>query len=270
MKKALKFFGILILTMAFVIGTEVLTSTIIIGVSKLTNHGRADVIEITKYQIIFGQLLRLILMYLFIVLRNKKRTDKDYIIIKYQGFLPDSWKMLVIGLGVAGFGNWVISLLFALIGDLPSVTNTIDQFNNAFQLNGGLDFFLMILGAVILAPISEEILFRGLVFEKLKSIYTLPWTIVLSGLIFGIYHLNILQGVNTFIMGMVLSFVYYYRRNIMDTILIHIVNNFFALTVGLNETFGLIATVVSTICIFIAIKYLKEFKKNVNKELLFI
>lgn len=264
MKKVLKFVGILVLTMAFVLGTEILTSVMLISISKLTHNGEVDLIEISKYQIIFGQLLRLVLMYLFVVLINKKRPGKNNIKINYQGFLPDSWKMLVIGLGVAGFGNWLISLLFALIGDLPSVTNTIEQFNNVFQLNEILDFFLMLLGAVLLAPISEEILFRGLVFEKLKSIYTLPWAIILSGIIFGIYHMNILQGVNTFIMGMVLAFVYYYRKNITDAILIHVVNNFFALTVGLNETVALITTVVSTICIFVAIKYLKEIKKELN------
>ncbi|WP_394019497.1 CPBP family intramembrane glutamic endopeptidase [Anaerococcus cruorum] len=266
MKKVLKLLGILLATMAFVLGTEALTSVLLVSISKLTSNGEVDLIEISKYQIIFGQLLRLILMYLFVVLINKKRTGKNNIKINYQGFLPDSWKMLVIGLGVAGLGNWLISLLFTLIGDLPSVTNTVEQFNNAFQLNGSLDFFLMLLGAVVLAPISEEILFRGLVFEKLKSIYTLPWAIVLSGVIFGIYHMNILQGINTFVMGMVLAFVYYYRRNIMDAILIHIVNNFFALTVGLNETVGLITTVVSTLCIFLAIKYLKEFKKEVDEK----
>lgn len=263
MKKILKFIAILVLTMGFVLGTEFLTSSIISGVLGISGAEAATnpqaLAVITKYQIIFGQLLRLCLIFLFFYIRKKKNNRKD-ISIKYKGLLPDSWKMIVIGLGVAGLGNYVISFLLAVIGHIPSVSNTLEQFNDAFQMSGGLDFLLMIIGAVILAPISEEILFRGLVFERLRKIYTLPWAIVLSGLIFGIYHMNILQGINTFIMGSVLAYVYYYRRNIMDSILIHIVNNFFALTVGLNQTLAIVMTVVSTIAIFISIKYLKDFK----------
>lgn len=267
MKKILKFIIILALTMGFVLATETLTSisiTAILSINGIdfTSKDQA-LMAISKYQVILGQLLRLALIFLYLKIRNKNHSNKS-LKINYRGFSADSWKMIVIGLGVAGFGNYIVSFLLAIIGHLPSIGNTLEQFNQAFQMTSKFDFLLMLVGVVILAPISEEILFRGIVFEKLKSSFYLELSIILSGLIFGIYHMNILQGINTFIMGIVLAYVYYYRKNIVDSILIHMVNNFFALTAGLNETYAVFMSILSTIAIFISIKYLKELKENIK------
>lgn len=138
--------------------------------------------------------------------KKKREPNKTNNIIKNKGFLADSWKMLIIGVGVAGFGNLIISFLLAIFGNSPLVTDTLDQFSEAFQINGPMDFFVMIIGMVILAPIVEEILFRGIVFERFTKIYKLSTAIILDGLLFGIYHMNILQGINTFFYGYGFSF----------------------------------------------------------------
>lgn len=77
------------------------------------------------------------------------------------------------------------------------------------QVNGPLDGIIIIFAVVIGAPIVEEILFRGVLFEELKKETSFKMTIFLTALVFGIYHFNILQTPNTFFMGLVLGYVYY-------------------------------------------------------------
>lgn len=269
MNKFLKFLGISVLTMTFVLVTEALSSTILFAIFGNVMVGNSDtgiLNQVVKYQVIVGQLLRLILICIFFAIKKKREPNKTNNIIKNKRFLADSWKMLIIGVGVAGFGNLIISFLLTIFGNSPLVTDTLDQFSEAFQINGPMDFFVMIIGMVILAPIVEEILFRGIVFERFTKIYKLSTAIILDGLLFGIYHMNILQGINTFFMGMVLAFVYYYRRNITDVIIIHMVNNFFALTAGFDESYTIVLTVVSVICILLTIKFLNQFKNNGQKS----
>ena len=77
------------------------------------------------------------------------------------------------------------------------------------QVNGPLDGIIIIFAVVIGAPIVEEILFRGVLFEELKKETSFKMTIFFTALVFGIYHFNILQSPNTFFMGLVLGYVYY-------------------------------------------------------------
>ena len=267
MKKVLKFVGISILVMLFIFATEFASSTVLFAIMSKSNPvgTQASLLtDVVKYQIVVGQLLRLILLWLFFLIMKKAQPNKFKNPIKNRGFLSDSWKMIIIGLGVAAFGNIVISLILTLMGDSPLVSDVLDQFSQAFQVTSSLDIIIMIIGVVILAPICEELIFRGIVFEKFTTIYSIKTAIILNGILFGIYHMNLLQGINTFFMGMVLAYVYYYRRNITDAILIHMVNNSIAILIELNENLSGIIMIVSVIAMLISIKLLIDFRKERN------
>ena len=267
MKKVLQFLGIGFLAMLFVYGTELISSIILAAMISSSNPSGSEasiLTDVIKYQVVVGQLLRLILIWLGFKIFKKAQPNRFQNPIKNRGFLPDSWKMVIIGLGVAGFGNIIISLILTLAGDNQMVNDILNQFNQAFQANTSLDILIMFLGVVILAPICEEIIFRGIVFEKFNQIYSLKTAIILNGLLFGIYHMNILQGINTFFMGMVLAYVYYYRRNITDAILVHLVNNLLALGLSLYQDVASLVMIICLISIIIGIKFLIAFKKEVN------
>lgn len=84
---------------------------------------------------------------------------------------------------------------------------------------------LSVITVVILAPILEEIIFRGIIFNKLNSKMNTTAAIIISALVFGIFHMNIVQGLNAFVIGIVLAFIYAKTHNLYTCISIHFINN---------------------------------------------
>ena len=77
----------------------------------------------------------------------------------------------------------------------------------------------------IIAPIAEEFLFRGVVFNTLRKRFSPAWTIGLQGVFFGIYHMNLIQGTYATLLGVIFGYVTYKTRSIWPAIIMHIVNN---------------------------------------------
>lgn len=80
----------------------------------------------------------------------------------------------------------------------------------------------------MLAPIAEEMVFRGAVLRSLFKVMDGKWhwaAIVCSALIFGVVHGNVAQGVHAFVMGCLLGWLYYRTRSIVPGIVLHWVNN---------------------------------------------
>ena len=92
-----------------------------------------------------------------------------------------------------------------------------------------LDGFLLVIMVAVLAPIFEEILFRGIILKGMLNRGVEPMkAIIFSSLIFGIIHGNPWQFLGAFLLGLVLGFVYYKTRSLLLPILLHAFNNFFA------------------------------------------
>lgn len=116
---------------------------------------------------------------------------------------------------------------FSILGEITSATNT----------SGTLS---MLLYASFIGPIGEEIVFRGFVlrgFQKYGSYYS----ILMSAVIFGAFHGNLIQSIFATLVGLVLGYVAM-KYSIKWSILIHIINNFvfgdllFFLISNLNES----------------------------------
>ena len=92
----------------------------------------------------------------------------------------------------------------------------------AATLNG-VDTFSMFLYAGLLAPIAEEILFRGLILRNLLP-YGKKIAIFVSALLFGLFHGNIVQSPFAFAVGLVLGYVTV-EYNIVWAMALHMFNN---------------------------------------------
>lgn len=78
---------------------------------------------------------------------------------------------------------------------------------------------------VILVPIFEEVLFRGIVLSELKSNMNLIVAVILQSFLFGLIHGNVLQGLYTFALGIITALVCIWSKSIMSAIAIHIFFN---------------------------------------------
>lgn len=105
----------------------------------------------------------------------------------------------------------------------------LDLFPESYfeRLNGMLDGGgWAILLTVVLAPVFEEILFRGLLLESLLRRWKGWQAVAMSALLFGLVHMPILpQMVNAAVVGLVLGYVYALTRSLAPVVIIHAVNN---------------------------------------------
>ncbi len=80
----------------------------------------------------------------------------------------------------------------------------------------------------ILAPLAEEIVFRGAILRTLLNVVSKKnhWiAIMISAAIFGVAHGNVAQLVNALLMGLLLGWMYYRTKSLVPGILMHWVNN---------------------------------------------
>lgn len=86
--------------------------------------------------------------------------------------------------------------------------------------------FLMFLLVSFFAPITEEILFRGIIQKGMINNGVKPKTaILISAFVFGFIHFNPWQFVGAFLLGIVLGVVYFKTKSLLMSILLHSFNN---------------------------------------------
>lgn len=133
--------------------------------------------------------------------------------------------LVIITFGLIG----TIDILFRLIGNIPILVESSQNLDEFFNSGAEIPYIWTFLNVVFLGPIVEEIIFRGITFNYIERASNHKVAIVLSAIIFGLWHMNIVQIVYVPIMGVILAFVYYYSgKNLLFPIVIHILNNFFA------------------------------------------
>ncbi len=140
---------------------------------------------------------------------------------------------------VRGFSfHTIVAIIFLSIGlyyVADFVVNTAANLQpvwmdayNALMTDAGYQnpSILLIVYSVVLAPIAEELIFRGLIMRYAR--YALPFWIanIWQALLFGLYHGNFMQGLYAFVIGLFLGFVAHRGRGIRYSIPVHIVFNF--------------------------------------------
>lgn len=83
----------------------------------------------------------------------------------------------------------------------------------------------LLLSVCIFAPFIEEFMYRGIILNGFLSKYSPKIAIPLSALIFALAHMNLPQGINAFILGIVLGTVFYKTRSLYLCIFMHFINN---------------------------------------------
>lgn len=152
------------------------------------------------------------------------------------------------------YGLVCANSLDLLLSKIPVDDSTIKNFNLLNQ-----NVYLSFLTTVIVAPIVEEIIMRGIILEGLLKKYSPFIAIVSSSLIFGIAHFNIPQLISAFLGGMILGAVYFKTRSLILTIVGHACNNimnFFDIPINIIALVG--GIIVLALAVFI-------FVKNANK-----
>lgn len=144
------------------------------------------------------------------------------------------------------------------------------------SLDNFWNFIFLFVTLGILAPASEEIIFRGVIFNGLKD-KGAKFSVLISALLFMVMHLSINQCFYQFVMGVVLALLVLYTNSIVSSFVVHFINNAGVLLINyiipsLNEvnylsTVYIIAAIILFALAIVALYFcFKWLKKAGNKE----
>lgn len=147
----------------------------------------------------------------------------------YRGNRPaNDWnlKAVVNGKLIAAMACLGLSLQFLISMCLNAVypilpQSLTNQYNELMETLLGGNVWLSLFVTVILAPLAEEFLFRGITLKKAQKIMPFMAANVLQAVLFGVYHMNLVQGVYAFVLGMILGYTAEYFHSIWAAILLH-------------------------------------------------
>lgn len=89
---------------------------------------------------------------------------------------------------------------------------------------------LMLIYSVGLAPISEELIFRGVTYRIARRAFPFWIANIIQAILFGIFHLNPLQGCYTFVLGLFMGYICEKGGTIYHAILFHLLFNLWGTT----------------------------------------
>lgn len=170
-------------------------------------------------------------------------------------------------LGIAMIDSLLITLYTNYFGS-SGVTESISD----SLFSGSTPIVIVtILYVCLIGPFLEELLFRGFILQKTASVSP-ALGIVLSSVMFGMFHGDMEQVINATIMGLFFGYIALKANSIWPTIIMHIVNNSFscALTVleekmDIGETGDYIIMGVFTVIGVAALVYILAKYKKINK-----
>ena len=157
----------------------------------------------------------------------------------------------------------ILNLSYNLI--LSDLNNIVHFTNNYDAINISVLIYIVCTG--ILGPILEELLFRGIVFNKLKTFNKQMKSILLVTLIFALFHSNPVQMLYAFCLGFILVYVYEKHKNIMVPMLVHIssnIMNIFTCMLIINNNYLLNLFLLILSLIILIIIYMKVIKKDLD------
>lgn len=157
------------------------------------------------------------------------KDKKNGVHVKYkQPFFMTYILIIPFGIFCMMAGNYFSSILTMFMSE--SMISTYDSTQTAIY---GSSFILQVVSAGIAGPIVEELIFRGLIYNRIKKMAGISLAAILSGAIFGAYHGNWVQAPYAMIIGLVCVFVYEKYKSIIAPILLHITANMFSLFISL-------------------------------------
>jgi len=202
---------------------------------------KIPMIQFIEFMYLSDILIALIqLIIFFVIYKLAVRRNEDELRTKLN--LKDISFSVMTGIGVSG-----ISFIWLIIaGKIPEFQAQIAAMKEGNAMIGGGSLHGVFLSAVIAAPIVEEVIFRGVVLGSFRKIFPAWASILISAVIFGVYHMNPVAIVYATVMGIIAGVVYEKKQNLLFPIMLHMANNF----MGLLQDFvpaGIGVTVVNAV-----------------------
>lgn len=184
---------------------------------------------------------------------------------------------------IAGLVLFVVGMQYVTLYLLNSLASAfpswLEEYNQLMDM-AGIDSemtVLMTLYTVVLGPICEEFLFRGITFAAAKKVMPVYFAILVQAIMFGAFHMNKLQGAYALVIGLGLGYIMYLYDNLFITIVAHMAYNLLG-TIGseylpVQDSDSLIVffvgSLASLIVVYLSIILMRKGSAMVNNDKFF-
>ena len=170
------------------------------------------------------QSMLLILWFGWVLIYNTKLSDvyKDFSRKMVAEKKTLSWLIVLmplLGIGCAEFLGYIIYQ-----NDPELFKKLVNETLSSYKTSSNLSAVCLYLNVSLIGPIVEEIMFRGIILNRLSKRWGYNVGIIVSSLLFAIQHLE-MAIIGAFLWGIIMSLLYLKTNNIMIPITVHIINN---------------------------------------------
>ena len=161
-------------------------------------------------------------------------------------------------------------LIQILISCLPIPLELMESYSQASQFTQDTSI-ISFLAIVIMAPIAEEIFFRGLVLSRFSKSMPIVVSIILQAIIFGLIHGTVLWFSYATIIGLVLGLLAYKQKSILGCMILHFSINGLSFMINIfkiefNDVTAMVTLIISAIVFVICIVMMFSNKFNNSKQ----
>lgn len=171
------------------------------------------VIDSAMPTVIISGLLTIGVLWLIFVCRKKKFAREICLRNVHPGVIAP---IILMGLSL----NFVTGFVLSFVPE---------EWMSAYELSSSLvtsgNTVLMVLGTTIMAPVIEEIIFRGLAYTRMKKGMPTVVAMLLSSAVFGVAHGQWVWMLYAFALGMILVWVFERTKSLLANILLHLSYN---------------------------------------------
>ena len=137
----------------------------------------------------------------------------------------ESVLLILGGLGVCLLASVAVNYILIFMDALGFTLRSIDALDESFALpSGWAGYLLMFLRTAILPAIIEELAFRGVILQSLRR-YGDWFAIVMSALLFGLMHGNLVQAPFAFAAGLAMGYAAVVTGTLRTSMILHLLNN---------------------------------------------
>ncbi len=224
------------------LGLEFIASFFMIGVMLLVLMLNSELSYSTFYDIMSDQNFNAVLSMIFSMscivvfgIWYYWKCEGNYTPKPSRTFRPTM--ILAVILMVPG-AQFVSTLLISITYVINPVW--LENYMELFETAGLTDgtSVVMAVYAILLAPVGEELVFRGVTMRCARKAMPFWLANIFQALMFGIFHMNVVQGVYAFALGLLLGYVCECGGSIYYSILLHVVFNFWGTYVSEWLDFG--------------------------------
>lgn len=200
-----------------------------------------------------------------------RKRIKEYVSLRKEMSL----KLIVSG-SLASIGVGIISSIIFLIYSYFINSRGIEIPSPDFSIPKNTTYLILFFSyTCVIAPVFEEIIFRGYILNNMRR-YGNIVAVIVSSIFFCMFHSNLVQFINPILMGIMLSFIAIKSESILPSIIIHMFNNTCAMlstviTSGSSEWISALwagcyylAGIWSLV--YFALKYGRDFMQTINDK----